>query len=121
MIYRLLNFEGYYVQHLSGVEFSSSPEFKEQIIKQKLFEDTNQPMTAAMVAPVAIGYDTGLLIFNEIKRAKDEKIPLVEELNKTTIQGLTGKIDFTEGHTPRKGLFIYKINKTNETFFQEYR
>lgn len=116
-----INFEGYYVQHLSSVEFSSSPEFKEQITKRKLFEDSNQPKTAAMVAPVAIGYDTGLLLFNAIKLSKKLNISLVEALNKTSVQGLTGKIDFTEGHTPQKGLFIYKINKANETFYQDYR
>ncbi len=115
-----INFEGYYVQHLSGVEFSLSPDFKEQIAKRKLFKDTNQPNSAAMVAPVAIGHDTGSLLFTAINLSKKENIPLVEALNKTSIQGLTGKIDFKEGHTPHKGLFIYRINKANETFFQEY-
>jgi branched-chain amino acid transport system substrate-binding protein len=116
-----INFEGYYVQHLSGVEFTSNPEFKEQISKRKLFEDTNQPKTAAMVAPVAIGYDTGLLLLNAIKLSNNKNISLIEALNKTKVKGLTGNIDFSEGHTPQKGLFIYKINKANETFFQEYR
>jgi branched-chain amino acid transport system substrate-binding protein len=116
-----VNFEGYYVQHLSDVEFSSNPEFKEQVSKRKLFEDTTQPKTVAMVAPVAIGYDTGLLLFNALTLSKKGNISLVEALNKTSVQGLTGNIDFREGHTPNKGLFIYKINKSNETFFQEYR
>jgi branched-chain amino acid transport system substrate-binding protein len=116
-----INFEGYYVQHLSGVEFSSKPGFKNEITKRKLFEDTKQPYSAAMVAPVAIGHDTGLLLFNAIQLSKKNKILLVEAINKTSVRGLTGTIDFSEGHTPQKGLFIYKINKTNETFYQEYR
>ena len=116
-----INFEGYYVQHLSGVEFNSNPEFKNEISKRKLFEDTTQPRSAAMVAPVAIGYDTGLLLTSAIQLSQKENIGLTDALNKTSIQGITGKIDFTVGHTPQKGLFIYKINKTNETFLQEYR
>jgi branched-chain amino acid transport system substrate-binding protein len=116
-----INFEGYYVQHLSGVDFSSNPDFKKKIEERKLFENTNQPITAAMVAPVAIGYDTGLLLFNAIIKGRKKNIPVVEALSKTSIKGLTGNINFSNGHTPNKGLFIYKINKSNETFFQEFR
>jgi branched-chain amino acid transport system substrate-binding protein len=116
-----INFEGYYVQHLSGVNFTLHPDFKNQLAKRKLFEDSSQPKTAAMVAPVAIGYDTGLLLLSALKISKKEKIDLVDALNKTSIEGITGKIDFREGHTPQKGLFIYKINKANETFSLEFR
>lgn len=112
------DFKGFYAQHWA--QESKSPENKEflrllksyPLPKDMVFDGT------AMNSPIALGYDGMTIILEAIKHS--QKRPLVEILRKTVIKGASGKIDLRSGPTPKKGLFIFEINKNGERYSTHY-
>ena len=105
-------FMGYYVQHWS-------PEFKapanQKFIQLKDADSSlkKYTMTAAL-APLAMGYESLNFIFKAIAEKRSET--LTESLQYTSMDGITGFIKMNEHRTPKKSLFIYKVNNTGEKF-----
>jgi branched-chain amino acid transport system substrate-binding protein len=116
------NFEGYYVQHISDASRDrASGDFKTALQKLNLFKSDSKQEMIAMVAPIAMGHDTGRILFEALAIAIQKKRPLVEALRLVSFEGMTGRINFQQGNTPQKPLYIYQINKSGEKFFAEYR
>jgi len=116
-----IDFHGFYVQHLGGVQLEKRPEFKKILSEKNIFKDKSHQETVAMVAPVVIGYDSGTILFTAYQNSQREKIDLRASIAKLDIVGITGRLNFKSNNTPQKSLFIYKINKKDESFYEEYK
>jgi branched-chain amino acid transport system substrate-binding protein len=117
------SFEGYYVQHISE---------ERRLRASKLFQDAlklsglnSSPLfqgTSSMTSPVAIGYDTGRVIFEALKlKSKNKKLSLKDAISQVSFEGITGPISFGGNRTPKKPLYIYAINNKGESFLKEFK
>ncbi|MFZ4714234.1 MAG: ABC transporter substrate-binding protein [Bacteriovoracaceae bacterium] len=105
-------FVGHYVQHWS-------PEYKSEANKKFLELKDSRPElkkynTAALLAPLAMGYESVNFLFQAIKEKQDRN--LVDTLKLISMTGVTGTVTMGEKRTPKKGLFMYEVTNAGEKF-----
>ncbi len=114
-------FQGYYVQHWSDeAENTENKKFLELLKGVALPNDVMADGTA-MNAPIAIGYDSGLIVAKAISKLNSVTASsLYRELSKLKVSGTSGEYNFNKGvRTPAKGLYIYSINHESEKLYKQ--
>ena len=117
-------FKGYYAQHISNERSAmAKADIKAAQVAAALGEDPAFKDLSSMTAPLAIGLDSGKILFEALKLQKSNpKLTIVEAIHQVSFEGITGPISFKGVNTPSgKPLFIYVIDKHGEHFLKEVK
>ena len=111
--------EGFYVQHWHPSEKDLLyKKFMKEILKDNFLR---QNESVSMIAPAAVGFDSFVLFAEGYKKSLlRSNSNLLENIKNVKAVGLTGRIEMQNSQTPKKTLYIFKINNKGDEFYASF-
>jgi len=89
-----------------------------QVTEAWLVKTENQ---GTSISGVALGYDAGRVALESLRLKENLKLSWIDAVKMVNFEGATGRIEFKDGPTPEKGLFIYSLEANTEKFVKAFK
>src|SRR5690606_29014476 len=109
-------FKGFYVQHYSPISDQKGNATFRKLVKKD--PELAKFDSAAMLAPIAIGFDGQNFLYTVLEN--DIGTTIVDKIKAVKFSGITGAVNLEKSNTPDKNLYIYRITNNEEGLYVRF-